>query len=209
MKHFSPLAIAMLCGIPLIVLTGLVWTGTVENFDHVWRQAALDIDPPAAVSVWKGVTFLGSGLVVTTLTLAVILALALLKQWFCSLHIAFVMLGAVVIESAMKWTVQRARPDAVIAYPMPTSFSFPSGHALFATAFYGSFVVIVLPRLTGWARAVAWVTLTTLVLAIGASRIFLGVHYPSDVIAGFLAGALCIAVLQPVKRIGKTHSKNT
>ena len=195
MKHLSPLAIAMLFGITLIVLTGLVWTGTVENFDHVWRQAALNIDPPAAVSVWKGVTFLGSGLVVTTLTLAVILALALLRQWFGSRYIAFVMLSAVALETTMKWTVQRARPDEVIAYPMPTSFSFPSGHALFATAFYGSFAVIVLPRLTGWARVLAWVTLTTLVLAIGASRIFLGVHYPSDVIGGFLAGAVCISGL--------------
>ena len=199
MKHLSPLAIAMLFGITLIVLTGLVWTGTVENFDHVWRQAALNIDPPAAVSVWKGVTFLGSGLVVTTLTLAVILALALLRQWFGSRYIAFVMLSAVALETTMKWTVQRARPDEVIAYPMPTSFSFPSGHALFATAFYGSFAVIVLPRLTGWARALAWVTLTTLVLAIGASRIFLGVHYPSDVIGGFLAGAVCISGLQSLR----------
>ena len=201
MKHFSPIAVAILFAVPLIVLTGLVWTGTAETFDHVWRQAALDVDPPTALGIWKGITFLGSGLVITSLTLGVILTLALLKQWFGFRYIALVMIAAVVIETAMKWTVHRARPEEVIAYAMPPSFSFPSGHALFATAFYGSFAVIVSTRQSGWVRAVVWVAAAILVLAIGASRIFLGVHYPSDVIAGFLAGALCIAVLQPMKRV--------
>ena len=208
MKRFSPFAIAILFAIPLIVLTGLVWTGSTENFDHVWRHAALDVNPPAAVGIWKSVTFLGSGLVITSLTLAVILALALLKQWSGARYIAFVMLGAVAIETAMKWAVHRARPDEVVAYAMPTSFSFPSGHALFATAFYGSFAVIVSTRPTGWARAVVWVTVAILVLAIGASRIFLGVHYPSDVIAGFLAGALCISVFEAMQRTNKLPSQN-
>ena len=207
MKHFSPFATAIIFAIPLIVLTGLVWTGSTENFDHVWRQAALDADPPPALSIWKSVTFLGSGLVITSLTFAVILALALLKQWFGARYIAFVMLGAVVIESAMKWAVHRARPDEVVAYAMPTSFSFPSGHALFATAFYGSCAVVASTRLSGRARAVVWVTGAILVLAIGASRIFLGVHYPSDVIAGFLAGALCISVFEAMNPTNKLRGE--
>lgn len=194
MKHFSPLAIVMLFAIPLIVLTSLVWTGTAENFDHMWRQVALDFDPPKLLSVWKGVTFLGSVLVITSLTLAVIFALSMLKQWSGARYIALVMLIAVVLESAMKLTVRRARPDEVIAYAMPASFSFPSGHALFATAVYGSIAILVSSRLTGWVRGVMWGSVTILVLAIGASRIFLGVHYPTDVVVGFLAGVLCITV---------------
>lgn len=197
MKHFPPFAIVMLFIIPLIVVTGLVWTGTTENFDHIWRQAALDVDPPQLLGIWRSITFLGSGLVITSLTLAVILALALQKQWYGFRYIALVMLSAVVIENAMKWSVQRARPDEVIAYAMPTSFSFPSGHTLFATAFYASVAVLILPFLTGWARVGLLVTVAILVLGIGASRIFLGVHYPLDVLAGFLAGALCIVVLHP------------
>src|SRR5664279_4310285 len=165
MKHFSPLAIVMLFAIPLIVLTGLVWTGTTENFDHVWHQVALGFDPRKLLNFWKGVTFLGSVLVITSLTLAVILALALLKQWRGSGYIASVMLIAVVLESAMKWSVQRVRPNEVIAYAMPTSFSFPSGHTLFATAFYGSVTVLIFPSLTGWARAAIWVAVAILVLA--------------------------------------------
>ena len=209
MKHFSPLAIVMLFAIPLIVLTGLVWTETTENFDHVWRQVALGFDPLKLLNFWKGVTFLGSVLVITSLTLAVILALALLKQWRGSGYITSTMLIAVVLESAMKWSVQRARPNEVIAYAMPTSFSFPSGHTLYATAFYGSVAVLIFPFLTGWARAAVWVAVAILVLAIGASRIFLGVHYPTDVLAGFLAGALCIAVVHLMKRIDKVrHNGN-
>ena len=200
MKHFSSLVIAVLFAISFSVLTGLVWTGTTETFDHVLRQAFLQSDPPQLLSVWQGITFLGSTLVITFLTLAVIVALALRKQWVGARYIALVMLSAVVIESAMKWTVQRARPDQVIDYVVPTSFSFPSGHALFATAFYGSFAIVVSAGLSGGSRALVWVTAVTLVLAIGASRIFLGVHYPSDVIAGFLAGAFCIALVRPMMR---------
>ena len=196
MKHFSSLVIAVLFAISFSVLTGLVWTGTTETFDHVWRQAFLESDPPQLLSVWKGITFLGSTLLITSLTLAVIVALALLKQRFALRYIALVMLLAVVIESAMKWSVQRPRPDQVIDYAVPASFSFPSGHALFATAFYGSCATIVSAGLSGWGRALLWVFMVTFVLAIGASRIFLGVHYPSDVIAGFLAGAFCITVVR-------------
>ena len=205
MKHFSPSAIAVLVAISLLVLTGLVWTGTAERFDHVLRQAMLDIDPTGAVEIWKGVTYLGSGAVIAALTAVFLSALMLLKQWLSARHVALVMICAVALENAMKWVVQRPRPDEVIAYAMPASFSFPSGHALFATAFYGSFAFIVSAALTGWFRAVAYVAIAIVVLAIGTSRIFLGVHYPSDVIAGFLAGALCLTPLFPPPASRRTH----
>jgi undecaprenyl-diphosphatase len=203
MRHFSPLSIALLFALALIILTGLVWTGNTETFDHSWHQTALDVDPPQLLGVWKGITFLGSVLVITTLTITILLALALFQQWLGFRYIGLVMLIAVVIENGMKWIVHRARPNEVIDYAMPTSFSFPSGHALFATAFYGSIAIILSAKLTSWARILAWVTLATLVLAIGASRVFLGVHYPSDVIAGFLAGAFCISAAQLMKRFVK------
>ena len=205
MKKFSPSAIAILFAIPLLVLTGLVWTGTAESFDHVWRQAMLDIDPTSAVKIWKGLTYLGSGVVITTLTTVFLLTLMLLKQWRSTRQVALVMTCAVALENAMKWIVQRPRPDEIIAYATPGSFSFPSGHALFATAFYGSFALIVSAALTGWSRAAVNVAIAIVVLAIGTSRIFLGVHYPSDVIAGFLAGALCLTPLFPPPASRRTH----
>ena len=204
MRPFSPLAIIMLFAIALIVLTGLVWTGTTETFDHTWRQAAIDVDPPQLLSVWKGIAFLGSGLVITLLTITVILALALLQQGLGARYIGLVMLLAVVVENSMKWTVHRARPNEIVAYAMPPSFSFPSGHALFSTAFYGSIAIILSAGLSGWARALVWAAVVTLVLAIGVSRIFLGVHYPSDVMVGFLAGVFCIIAAHPRNRFNKT-----
>lgn len=192
---FSSVTILFLA-LTLIFLTFLVWNGATENFDHLWRQAALNIDPESAVNFWKGVTFFGSGLVISILTIAVILVLTLLKLWSDVRYIALVMVVAVIIENAMKWTLHRARPDLVVAYTMPPSFSFPSGHSLFATAFYGSLAFIVSPMLPSWARIVQLVIAPILIAAIGLSRIFLGVHYPTDVVAGFVAGVLCIAVAQ-------------
>ncbi len=198
-KRITPFAIAVF----LIILTALVWTGRTQSFDLALRQVAFDFDPPGALRFWEDVTLLGSGLVLTLITLAALLFLALLKQWDSGRYIAFVMIGAVFTENAMKWVVHRARPDQVIAYAMPSSFSYPSGHALFATAFYGALAVVVSHPLTGWLRTVVWAIFTIIVLAIGSSRIFLGVHYPSDVIGGFLAGALCVAVMKSLMPINK------
>ena len=98
MKKFSPSAIAIFFAIPLLVLTGLVWTGRAESFDHVWRQAMLDSDPASAVKIWKGLTYLGSGVVITALTTIFLLALMLLKQWRSARHVALVMICAVALE---------------------------------------------------------------------------------------------------------------
>ena len=180
----------------LLVLTVLVWMGLTENFDHAWRQAALDLDQPDSLAVWKNLSVLGSGLVITSLTLGFILALVLMRRWFDARYLGVVMIAAVLIETLLKWSVHRPRPDQVIAYAMPISFSFPSGHALFATAFYGASAVIVSPWLAPWARALIWISFVGLVCAIGASRIFLGVHYATDVVSGFVAGAMCVVAMK-------------
>ncbi len=196
MKDSTRYATAAGLSLALLLLTACIWVGAAENFDHVWRQFALDLDPPQALPFWAIISYLGAGAVVASLASLLVVALALLKQWHTARQIVFVMLCAVILENAMKWIVQRPRPESVLAYAMPSSFSFPSGHALFATALYGSFLIIATRGLSGWAR-LPWIILAVLVvLAIGASRIFLGVHYPSDVLAGFLAGALCLMVLR-------------
>ena len=205
-KVHSPIVIAVLCAIFLVALTAVVWTGLTEKFDRAWRQTAFDVDPAGALSVWKSVTLLGSGFVITLGTLGFIFALALSRRWQDARYVALVMVAAVIVENAMKWIVQRPRPDEVIAYAMPSSFSFPSGHTLFATAFYGACALIVSPWLTGWARALMWFAVAGLVFAIGGSRIFLGVHYPSDVIAGFLAGALCVATMRQTNKLKVTSA---
>src|SRR6185369_17932911 len=76
------------------------------------------------------------------------------------------------------------------------TYSFPSGHSLFSFCFYGVLAGLLTRRLKSRvARVLIWICAALLVSAIGLSRIYLGVHYPSDVIAGYLAASLWVSTL--------------
>jgi len=88
----------------------------------------------------------------------------------------------------------------------PASFSFPSGHALFSFCFFAGIAALLSPRLSSQrAKLGLWSIAIALILGIGLSRIYLGVHYPSDVLAGYAAGIVWVAT---VKFVNELHHKN-
>jgi undecaprenyl-diphosphatase len=90
---------------------------------------------------------------------------------------------------ATKMLLERQRPDVVVPLVHVTDLSYPSGHSLVSAAVYLTASVIVARHLAApWERAVAHGFTTFIVVAIGASRVYLGVHYPSDVLGGILLG---------------------
>jgi membrane-associated phospholipid phosphatase len=89
----------------------------------------------------------------------------------------------------LKLLLPRARPMPFFGIAPSALSSFPSGHALFAVSLYGTLAWQIASRLTGACRrAGVWVGASVLILAIGSSRVYLGVHYLSDVLAGYAAG---------------------
>ena len=109
---------------------------------------------------------------------------------------------------ASKLLVQRARP--VVADPVSHApgYSFPSGHALNVTVFATVMVFVVWPLLSTTSRKVAVALATALVLLVGADRMFLGAHFPSDVLAGVLLG-LGITFSSWIGFIGKTAATSS
>jgi len=95
------------------------------------------------------------------------------------------------VNAVLKLAVQRVRPS-VWAVATLHSYSFPSGHAMAAVAIYGMTAVVVVRLCPRLARPAA-VGIPVLALLIGVSRVYLGVHWPTDVLAGFAAGAFILS----------------
>ncbi|MDP9051680.1 MAG: phosphatase PAP2 family protein [Acidobacteriota bacterium] len=104
--------------------------------------------------------------------------------------------GAGMMVLLLKLHFRRIRPDLPWAFAHEPSYSFPSGHSVFAVVVYGTLTYIGwrhLPRL--WQRVAAVAIATSLILGIGYSRIYLGVHFPSDVAAGYYVGAVWLGAV--------------
>ncbi|MEV0198780.1 phosphatase PAP2 family protein [Nonomuraea sp. NPDC050691] len=94
---------------------------------------------------------------------------------------------------ALKIVVARARPHLPDPVALAPGDSFPSGHAVNVTLGAGVIVLLLLPHLTRWGKVVAWAVAWFLVLSVGYTRIALGVHWVSDVVAGIVLGAAVVA----------------
>ena len=117
---------------------------------------------------------------------------------------ACTMIGAVVIDNASKWLIGRQRPVEIYPNTMPTSYSFPSGHAFYNFLFYIAFAIILSHRLPiFWANCL-WAVATLLVALIGASRVFLGVHYVTDVFGGYMFAAVWLLIVIRMLKFHKT-----
>lgn len=98
--------------------------------------------------------------------------------------------GSIVLTTVLKGVFRRARPELFDSGYHASFYSFPSGHATVAVGFYGMLTVILAYRLEGLARWAVAASGVLVVLLIGFSRLYLGVHYPTDILAGYLAALL-------------------
>jgi undecaprenyl-diphosphatase len=126
-----------------------------------------------------------------------LLAVFAYKRWFRGIVLLFVTLGgAGLLDLILKLSFRRERPNPLFDYPLPGSYSFPSGHALFSFVFFGSAAVLLAARVRSHAfRILVFVVAGGLIGLIGISRIYLNVHHPSDVAAGYLVALVWIVAV--------------
>ena len=117
------------------------------------------------------------------------------KSWDRMIFLYVDVGGAALLNLILKQIFVRPRPDYPLAYLTAPGFSFPSGHAMISVAFYGAIAYLSFAYLKRF-RAKVLVSIGTLVISgfIGYSRVYLGVHYVTDVLAGWAAGTAWLAV---------------
>lgn len=173
--------------IVLFVLIGeSVMAGATHDLDAAILLWAAQHRTPTLDRAMLEITALGSAVV-----LAIVVATAAVFLWLTHHRLSVYILalalgGALVLTALLKVLYGRPRPDIVTPIVTSGSPAFPSGHALSAFAIYGTLAYLIArlgpaPRL----RTATWIVAAIIILAVGASRVYLGVHYPSDVIAGF------------------------
>jgi len=207
-----------------IVVAGALWSflaigsemqeGELTGFDRSVLEALRQngdthkaIGPHWLIESMRDVTALGG---VTLVTVVTVLAVTLLlghKQKNQAVVLAIFIPLAQLSSGLFKDVYDRARPSFAIFGDLPTSMSFPSGHSTVATATYFLLAVIVSSLETNRSmKVLAFAVAALLSLAIGFSRVFLGVHWPSDVIAGWCLGAAWAMIAAVVLRALKKRS---
>ena len=138
----------------------------------------------------RDVTALGGFTVLTLITLAAIAVLLIYRRKLQALVFGVVVVVAQVAAEAIKLVVARPRPDLVAHLDLTYSSSFPSGHSVMAPVVYFTLAVIVAAgEVRPAARRLLVVGSVALVISVGLSRVYLGVHWPSDVLAGWALGS--------------------
>jgi undecaprenyl-diphosphatase len=194
--HATAVAAVAVVVVPLAVLVRARWSPLIDGDRGADRDAhTAVVDHRWLVDASRLLTHLGDPTVVTVLAILVAAALWFRSRRTAAAYVLLVRLAAVVVGWVLKTAVGRSRP--VLAHPVAHAhgFSFPSGHALGSAALYGS-VAVVLGRRLSRTVAVAVAALPPVVVA--ATRVLLGVHYPSDVVAGLVLGWACALLLTVV-----------
>ncbi len=163
------------------------------------------IGPHWFENMWLNLTALGSGDVVTLIALIVLGYLAIVREWRMALVFTIAMIGAALGGTMLKGAFDRPRPEVIGRMIEVGSLSFPSGHSLISAVVYPT-LGAMLARLVKHVRIKLYFVAVALLLMVlvGASRVYLGVHYPSDVLAGWMLGLgwaiACWTMLRALQR---------
>lgn len=169
--------------VAFLLLAEDVMAQETARLDEGMLRLIATVHSTLATTVMRGVTFFGGFLGAGILVLALLVVLVLLKRRRDALFALIVMAGGGVVQYAAKLVFDRPRPAVFIHLTDTATSSFPSGHALSSTCL--ALTVAILARDSRW-RWPAIVGGIVYALAVSFSRLYLGVHYPTDVLGGWL-----------------------
>jgi membrane-associated phospholipid phosphatase len=200
LREIGPFALAGLLGALLFLflfawLSEEVFTSEFTSFDSsvaLWLHGFAN---PALDTIFNAFSTIGGVVGIALLTVAAFAYLVWRRHHHAAWAVVVAVIGGVVISEALKFLFQRPRPDLWPGAHV-LGFSFPSGHATLSLCLFGMFAWLGWHYIKSEAVRAAWTALmVVLIVMIGLSRIYLGAHYPSDVLAGYLTGGFWLVAL--------------
>jgi undecaprenyl-diphosphatase len=187
-----PLAIAVACGVAFAAIAYWANAGGTPSIDGSIESWVVDHRTSAVTSVAKVVTWLGSGAVLYPATAVIALLWWRRRDWRPGLALAVALGGATALYNIFKPVFERPRPPAQDAIGTYSHWSFPSGHATQSMAFYAMLAFLLSIGVSSRTRW--WLGGALVILVVGATRIYLGAHWFTDVLGGYALGG-CWAAL--------------
>ncbi len=182
-----------------VALGQVVLGGATQAFDDGVLRWLAAYRTPVLDNIALQVTSLGNTAVLIMVLAIASVFLYLSRHRYSAYLLWIAVVGEKLINALLKNAYGRPRPSVVTHETQVVSLSFPSGHAMSAVVVYGAMAYLI-GRLapSRRLRRATWTTAVFVIVLVGLSRIYLGVHYPSDVIGGFLAGFAWVAILASV-----------
>lgn len=204
-KNIIKWILCVITAILAIVVTINVKNGRILELDlNIYKFFSENIINDKLTPIVKVITHIGGAKIVFVLT---VLAIILIKGLKNKLFLLTGIVGTAGLNVVLKHIIQRERPNINRLIP-EKGYSFPSGHSMMSMAFYGMLIFLIFKYVKN--TALKWtliVILTILLSTIGITRIYLGVHYPSDVIGGFLVSLTYLFILTEIYNKVKIEEK--
>ncbi|OPH57574.1 phosphoesterase PA-phosphatase [Paenibacillus ferrarius] len=195
LKFTIVLLLSLLSLCCFILVASMIKGHWIAQFDQSIISFIQGLESPGITSFMKIFTFIGSTTMVVVITLAAALFLYFVLHHRLELIFLLVMMSATgIINQLLKHYFVRQRPD-LHRLIEETGYSFPSGHSMAAFALYSSLAFLLWRHIASRTGRISLIVLSSfMILCIGTSRIYLGVHYPSDIFGGYLASGFCFTL---------------
>lgn len=187
----------IISGLAFLLLAVLVTVGMTQPLDQAIITSIHTAISPIATSFFLAVTQFGGSVVVTAVSVAILAVLLLRKKRQQAIFFSAVMAGMLVLNVIFKHLIGRQRPDAAGWLVHETGLSFPSGHATAVMALGLALCVLL------WSTAWRWVVASIAaiyIIVISVSRLYLGVHFPSDILGGWLLSIAWVSAVALILR---------